>query len=181
MVAAAKAELEDDHRFVFAVTDAAALPFGDGSFDVVVANHMLYHVTDLDRAVTELRRVVAPGGRLVAATNGPQHLAELADLDEQVTNGLFDARARFVSACEAFGLHNGAPHLEAHFNHVVRHGYDDRLVVTEVEPIVAYLQSSGIRIDPTLLARLRDHLARRIDSDDAIEVTKDTGLFTASP
>lgn len=181
MVAAAEAALGGDHRFQFAAVDVDALPFGDAMFDVVVANHMLYHATDLDRSVAELRRVVGPGGRLVAATNGPRHLVELTDLDEQVTDGRFDARARFVGACEAFGLHNGRRFLARHFHHVVRREYADRLAVTEVEPIVAYLESGGVRVDQALLARLRTHLARRIERDGAIEVTKDTGLFIANP
>ena len=40
--------------------DAGALPFDDDSFDVVMANHMLYHVADLDRTAAELRRVIGP-------------------------------------------------------------------------------------------------------------------------
>ena len=50
------------------VADAEALPFGDRTFDVVVANAMLYHVPDLDRGLAELGRVLVDGGRLVATT-----------------------------------------------------------------------------------------------------------------
>jgi SAM-dependent methyltransferase len=56
------------------------LSFADGSFDCVVAAWMLYHVADLDRALAEIGRVLASGGRLVAATNGSDHLKELFDL-----------------------------------------------------------------------------------------------------
>src|SRR5439155_15990580 len=57
-----------------AVADAGALPFRDGSADVVVANFMLYHVPDLDRTLEEVRRVLADGGVLCAATIGETHL-----------------------------------------------------------------------------------------------------------
>ncbi|MFF6995389.1 class I SAM-dependent methyltransferase [Streptomyces sp. NPDC008313] len=40
------------------------LPFSDGSFDAVVANFVLNHVEDPWAALTEVRRVVRPGGRL---------------------------------------------------------------------------------------------------------------------
>jgi SAM-dependent methyltransferase len=53
------------------------LPFDDESFDCAVANWMLYHAPDIDRALAELARVLRPGGRLVAATNGKRHLEEL--------------------------------------------------------------------------------------------------------
>ena len=47
------------------VADVQELPFADGEFDLVVAAWMLYHVPDLDRGLTELARVLRPGGRLV--------------------------------------------------------------------------------------------------------------------
>jgi SAM-dependent methyltransferase len=60
--------------------DVQSLPFADGEFDVAIANFVLYHVPDLDKALAELARVLRPGGRLVAATNGVTQLAELWEL-----------------------------------------------------------------------------------------------------
>jgi SAM-dependent methyltransferase len=62
------------------VADVQDLPFPDGSFDVVVAAWMLYHVPDLDAALAELARVLRPDGRVVAATNSVTHLLELREL-----------------------------------------------------------------------------------------------------
>lgn len=42
--------------------DIQDLPFPDGRFDVVICNHVLEHVPDDHRAMTELARVLAPGG-----------------------------------------------------------------------------------------------------------------------
>jgi ubiquinone/menaquinone biosynthesis C-methylase UbiE len=52
--------------------DIAALPVGDGAFDVVLAVHMLYHVPDRESAVRELRRVLAAGGGPPGATRPAQ-------------------------------------------------------------------------------------------------------------
>ena len=60
--------------------DVQALPFADAEFDVAVAAWMLYHVSDVPRAISELARVIRPGGRLVAVTNAADHLQELHDL-----------------------------------------------------------------------------------------------------
>ncbi len=51
------------------------LPVEDGSFDVVLCNQVLEHCDDPARAVSELRRVAAPGGRILATTHGvmPYH------------------------------------------------------------------------------------------------------------
>lgn len=46
-----------DHK-----ADLTALPFSDGSFDFVYASHVLEHVRDDAKAISEIRRVLRPGG-----------------------------------------------------------------------------------------------------------------------
>jgi SAM-dependent methyltransferase len=62
------------------VGDVQALPFESATFDCVVASWMLYHVPDVGRALREFARVLQPRGRLVAVTNGREHLRELYEL-----------------------------------------------------------------------------------------------------
>jgi SAM-dependent methyltransferase len=47
----------------------AGLPFEDASFDVITANHVIEHVRRTDLFVSEIRRVLAPGGLACIATN----------------------------------------------------------------------------------------------------------------
>jgi SAM-dependent methyltransferase len=47
-----------------------ALPVEDGGFDLVLCNQVLEHCDDPAQAVRELRRVTAPGGRVLASTHG---------------------------------------------------------------------------------------------------------------
>ena len=51
--------------------DLTALPYDDGAFDVVVSGLAIAHVADLDRAIGELARVLAPGGHLVLSALHP--------------------------------------------------------------------------------------------------------------
>ena len=62
------------------VGDVQALDLPDDAFDCALAAWMLYHVADVDRALAELGRVLRPGGRLVAVTNGGDHWQELYEL-----------------------------------------------------------------------------------------------------
>ena len=62
------------------VGDVQDLPFRDASFDAALAAWMLYHVPDVERALSELARVLRPAGRLVAVTNGVGHQRELREL-----------------------------------------------------------------------------------------------------
>src|SRR4051812_26904099 len=99
-----------DRTFAFERADGQHLAQRDGSIDLVIANHMLYHVPDRAGAVDEIARVLAPGGRLVAAANGHVHLRELDELVEAVA-----PEAPPDDAAEHFGLENGAEQLVDRF------------------------------------------------------------------
>lgn len=54
----------------YSVADAAALPFKDNSFDVVVSTQVAEYVPDIDAFCTEVHRVMKPGGRgVILATD----------------------------------------------------------------------------------------------------------------
>jgi malonyl-CoA O-methyltransferase len=57
--------------------DARQLPFDDASFDLVFSNLMLQWVQPPDAALAEVRRVLRPGGLLLASSFGPETLQEL--------------------------------------------------------------------------------------------------------
>jgi SAM-dependent methyltransferase len=58
-----------------ACADATRLPFGDETFDLVVAYMCLQDIDDVPRAVAEAGRVLRPGGRLCAAIPHPVNTA----------------------------------------------------------------------------------------------------------
>ena len=135
-------------RGIDAVTgDVQELPFPDGAFDCAVAAWMLYHVPDLDRGVAELARVLRPGGRLVAITNGRESLAELYDL----TGG--------ERRDSTFSSENGADVLARHFARVERHDVEVRAVFADRAAAAAYLESLE-RTD--LAARLPGDMGRLV-------------------
>ena len=58
-----------------AVCEAAELPFGDDSFDLVFGHAVLHHLPDLDAAFREFRRVLRPGG-LIAFCGEPSRYGD---------------------------------------------------------------------------------------------------------
>ena len=62
---------EADPTGEYLEADAAALPFEDGAFDLVVAYNVLMDVDDLDAVVAEIARVLDPAGRLAACVTHP--------------------------------------------------------------------------------------------------------------
>ena len=137
MVTAARSSVNRDARFSFAAADAQNLPFSDHQFDAVLANHMLYHVPNISQAVKELRRVLLPGGRLCASTNGTGHLRELRDLMRRF--GLDDAAV--PGSFARYGLDNAPEILGECFEHVEVVPFIDSLFVTETQPLMNYIHS----------------------------------------
>ncbi|MEA2255725.1 MAG: hypothetical protein QOG35_1770 [Solirubrobacteraceae bacterium] len=77
----------------FVAGDAEALPFADGDFDAVVAGFVLNHLPDPDRAIAELARVLAPGGRVaVAVWEPPERNPLLGELTAAVRDAGVDVR-----------------------------------------------------------------------------------------
>jgi SAM-dependent methyltransferase len=183
MVKAAQANLDGHPHFRFQVADIQELPFEDASFDVIVANHMLYHVPDLDKGLSEVRRVLKPGGRFFAATNGGNHMRELYEVGGKLFPELHLYKEERVEAQDhAFRLENGRERLEHYFTDIILHRFNDRLEVTEVQPLLDYvLSSSEIRAAVTddILRQATAFFEEAIAAQGSITITKDTGLFSA--
>ena len=176
MVQQARRHLSHGHPHAnTAVLDAQSLPFPSRHLDAVIANHMLYHIPDLDRALREIRRVLRSGGRLYASTNGAQHLRELRDLV-----ATFCPEADCADVAADFGLENGAALLSRQFTDIALHRREDGLVVTEPEPLIAYARSMMCQ---TALAQNLESFSRcvrqQISAHGAIRIRKDSGIFEA--
>ncbi len=181
MLTEARSRISPPCRYHFLASDAQALPFPDSSFDLVIANHMLYHVPNLPRALSEIRRALRPGARLYAATNGRGHLIEMAQLVSAAKCDRASETARaFQAGLEAFNLETGPVALAAFFSAVEVRRYTDALYVTDPEAIVGYVQSSPVlHLHDQELARLRSLLTDQLRARGGIAIRKDPGLLIA--
>jgi ubiquinone/menaquinone biosynthesis C-methylase UbiE len=163
-------------NFKFEQMDAQSIPYPEETFDAVIANHMLYHVPDRRKALSEIKRVLKPDGRLFAATVGDRHLNEIGAWLSRAT--MKDDLPRFT---DPFLLENGLEQLQEFFSNVEMSRYEDNLRVTEVEPILAYVRS-GIRaayFSEAEMAKIEQELRQQIEHNGEIFITKASGLFEA--
>lgn len=174
------------HPLRFAQMDAQSLGFADGTFDAVIANHMLYHVPNLPQTLSEILRVLKPGGRLYAATNGKTHMAELRALIQQFDPAL-DYMATTAPPERFFSLENGAAYLKRLFSCVELRRHIDGLVVTEVEALVDFVFSISTFTcaQASDLAAMRAAFAAHVTAQMAQQggvftVQKAAGLFIAT-
>jgi len=172
--------------------DAQALPFPAGSFDVVLANHMLYHVPDTDAALSEIRRVLRPEGLLLAATNSVHTMPELGTLSRRalllLTDFSGDVEA-LASDASNFCLENGLQFLGRHFYAVARYDLPSTLVFLEPEPVLAYLESMRDLQEPLLppgiawedyMGVMREQVTRLIGHAGKLVVRKLSGALVAT-
>ena len=157
--------------------DAQQLPFDDDDFDVVVANHMLYHVPDPARAAAEFARVVTPDGTLLAATNGPRHLSEVRELSRA---GL--GWSSLDGAVERFGPTNGEAVLRKAFATVAWHPHPATLVCTDPQDVYAFIVSSAAGFE--MAAEQRDELHRVIEdrfaaAGGSLRISSEAGCLVA--
>lgn len=166
--------LQDD-RFSFAAFDCHAIPYEDASFDLVIANHVLFYCKDVDRVCSEVGRVLKPGGRFVCGTYGVAHMQEVSRLVTQ-----FDDRITLSgeNLYEHFGKENGAQALAPYFAEVDWQQYEDALIVTQAEPLIEYVLSCHGNQNRYILEKynkFRKYVEGQIRN--GYTITKDAGIF----
>ena len=189
MIAESERHLAASGRdFSFRVADAQDLPFKRGSFDAVVAVHVLYHVPDQDRALSEVRRVLKPGGRFYASTNSRDHMKEIGDLAAHISEGETLERIRAAHRLNSFRLEDGLELLSPYFSEVTLHRFENSLKVTEAEPLLAYILSAtaakALRERPSeaqkrRLEAFKRYVNERVAAEGAVHITVLPGLFQA--
>ncbi|MEO0560733.1 MAG: methyltransferase domain-containing protein [Chloroflexota bacterium] len=171
----------DDVRYQ--VVDITHLPFTANSFDLVIGNYMMYHVPDIPRAVSEVARVLRPGRKFCAVTNGLTHLGELHAVVRATLPGKRFGSPRTLEDWP-FVLENGKALLSEGFAFVERHNMKGHLAVTEPEPLVDYVLStvdSGFdTYTEDEVAQLHEAFAARIaEGNGTFKISKASGMFVA--
>lgn len=170
-----------DKNFQFEVIDAQSIPYPDGYFDGVIANHMLYHVPNRTKALAEISRVLEPGGKLYAATNGEKHMVELDQLILRFNRPL--GEILLAHNQRQFTLENGAEQLAPYFDHIELRPYEDSLNITEAAPLVAYILSmvniKTLQLEQEQVDALENLIRQELAQKGAIHIQKSVGLFIA--
>jgi ubiquinone/menaquinone biosynthesis C-methylase UbiE len=158
--------------------DIQDIPFPDESFDAVIANHMLYHVPDIPKALSEVNRILKSGGRFYASTNGTggmQHYLHEAFQKIYPTINAFTEKF-------SFNLQNGGEILGQNFDEVQRFDYEDSLSITETQDLIDWIKStiSMESFTENDLSGLYGYFEGIRQRDGAINIPKETGLFIVS-
>ncbi|MBA3298376.1 MAG: class I SAM-dependent methyltransferase [Acidobacteria bacterium] len=149
--------LRREHAFQhlhFALADGMALPFADGTFDLVLSHAVIEHVADAPLYLRECARVLAPGGRVYLSTAPYLSFAgaHLPRLRIPVPLHLLAGRRvafttfQFLARRAAWTLRE--PANENSFIKAARRGevkHDDLLEKVRVRRLRAQIASAGLR------------------------------------
>lgn len=169
--------LGEDRKYLRLLScDCQAVPFEDNTFDLVVANHVLFYCGDVEKACREIYRVLKPGGRVITATYGKHHMEEI----NRLVLG-FDERIVLSSQClyERFGKENGGSILEKMFKEVCWEEYEDSLCVNEPEPLISYILSCHGNQNEYIIDcynEFKDYVKKKMQP--FFYITKEAGIFS---
>ena len=166
-----------DTRFFFESFDCHQIPYPDGSFDLVIADHLLFYCENIPQVCREVRRVLAPGGSFLCSTYGRKHMQEVSRLVQD-----FDERIVLSGdkLYERFGKENGREILMPYFSRIIWVSYEDSLLVPEPEPLISYILSCHGNQNQYLLDRyteFRSFVKKR--TAGGFYISKDAGVFLA--
>jgi len=179
MVDAARKTLgEHNRQFEFKVIDACQTSFKDNHFQMIIANHMLYHIENKEKVFSEIDRLLTGDGFAYASTLSTRNLNELIDIVGEFSRSLvFDN----IQTIQNFNLENGEDVLSSYFDVTGNYIYQNDIIIRNTEPLILYLAScySMEQLDILIsnFGDFRNYLESVIRKTGEIRITNKSVLF----
>lgn len=159
----------------YKVFDCHQIPYQAESFDLVIANHVLFYCDDIERVCQEVCRVLKPDGRFICSTYGAEHMKEISALVQGFDERIVLSAEKLY---EKFGRDNGGEILEKYFAFVRWEQYEDSLLVPEPEPLIAYVLSCHGNQGQYIMERYNDFRSYvKKKMKNGLHISKDAGIF----
>lgn len=180
MLRIAKEKLKNiECDFKYEEINAENIPFEDESFDIIIAQHMIYFVPDIEKALAEIQRVLKPKGIFYVTANSCESMKELNKLVEKFAPNLgLDSNGY----SDRFDLEHGKGILEKYFSSVDVAILDGKIIVDDAKPVVSYkastIQGSSILVGEKK-KEFTKYLEDYIKKDGSISITTKACMFKA--
>ena len=172
-----------ERKFNYEIVNAETIRYPDRTFDIILANNMLYHIDDKEKALAHIKRVLTNDGYFIPATQGKNDMIELnrllyAYLEHKGTVLRFSERS--------FSLDNGLDQLKPYFTKIAVKRFKNSLQITEVDPIINYFLSFNGMIEnkeilpDKYVEGFREYLHSILVREKSLPVRKEEGVFICS-
>lgn len=171
MLNSTKENVGDYQNVEYKVIDIQEIPYADETFDVVIANMMLYHVPDLEKGLSEARRVLKRGGTFYCATYGENGILKYLA-------GILSSYGVEDNMNKSFTLQNGHSILQKFFSDIVKKEYIDSLKVADMDDMVDYIYSltSMSSLSTIPKQEIKDILLQNT-TNGILNIPKEYGMF----
>lgn len=179
MVDIVQSKYGKDSRVTTCVADVESLPFETDSFDIIIANHTLHHVKNIDQAINEINRVLISKGKFYATTNGSNGLENY--LYKAIQN--VDAGNKSFAEPLPFNLQNANSFLTKRFSKCTIIEFPNTLEVTRVQDLILWIDSTRNmqpEITNDLLEKLTIYFENLIEKQGKIKIPKQVGLVVGT-
>jgi len=175
MIRDIRRNIGQDERFTYECFDCQQIPAQANTYDIIIANHVLFYCDDIKQVCEEVNRVLKPNGIFLCSTYGTAHMKEITDLVQK-----FDSRIILAAEnlYERFGLDNGAEMLQVYFSKVDTVKYDDAIVIDKADPLIEYIISCHGNQNQYLLDKyqeFRQYVKKQVKGQ--YRITKEAGYF----
>lgn len=175
MIRDVRRNLGTDPRFEYDTFDCQTIPAKADSFDLVIANHLLFYCDDIPQVCKEIQRVLKPNGIFLCSTYGSGHMKEITELVQKFDKRIILAAENLY---DRFGLNNGEDILSKFFSNIELHRYEDEIVIKHAEPLIEYILSCHGNQNQYLLERYQDFrqfVEKQVKKE--YHITKEAGFF----
>lgn len=179
MVGAARKLLNRYRRqFEFKVANACQTPFKDSDFQMIIANHMLYHIENKEQVFSEIDRLLTDDGFGYSSTLSTRNWQEVISILAEFSKSLVVDN---VETIQSFNLENGENVLSNHFNVTDNFIFQNDIIIKKAEPLILYLAScySPKQLDVLVknFVNFRSYLESIIKKTGEIRITNKNVLY----
>lgn len=159
--------------------DIQDIPYENNTFDIVIANHMLYHVPNVDKAIEEVYRVLKKDGIFYASTLGTNGFQKY--LNQRFRE--FDSSMDYFNIENwSFTLKNGREVLSKQFKNIEMYEYEDSIEIDNENELIEWIFTSVVmqNLDKNQFKGLNRHFAKYKDDRGILHIPKQIGCFIST-
>lgn len=168
-----------NHNFKFKLADPSNIPFENETFDVVIANHILFYMKDLDKVLYEINRVLKKNGEFYCSTIDNSHMKELEDIMLRFNCNINISEKNIYSK---FSVDNGESILKKYFKDINKCYYTDELIVDDTKGILEYIYTipgNILEIIDTKKKEFESYIDVNINKQGELKITNSNVLFNS--
>ena len=187
---ASEQTIENKEKVKYEVADVEVIDYESNSYDLIMCNHMLWHIKDKEKFLKRLSNSMTLQGVFIATTNSSDYMHQLYDLHFNFMKSLKfpEYTTGNPERCTGFNLEEGESVLSKYFSNVTGYTLDNELLFESPEPFLdyylIYLKSQiylykdiPVNMWEKLFKSVKEYVINEIRENKIFKVQTKSGMF----